>query len=202
MSVIHSSIRLRRRPVIVVAGLAYWILFAFSSGIFVFYSHPLTWLFSDGVGSRPVLFLYANNIHNFLEYSGIYWFPDEHLGVSILLLPTLVSIAMTVLFCVILGDILLLHSLQGKKAVLTTAIVPAVVTTGICCSLPPMYLLIVLLSQEAAFWFFLVMSEFSYPLDIFLIGLMVYIHHSVKMNLQDYKLSGNTRTKNSNNDLF
>jgi len=182
MPIIRPSPRFWKRLVLLSAGFVYWVLFAFSSGILTFYSQPATWLFTYGVGSRPVLFLYTNNIHNFLDYSGIYWFPDEHVGVSLLLLPTLVSIVMAVLFYVILGDLLLLHSLRRKKAVLTIATFPSVVTTGACCSVPFMYLLIVLLSQQAATWFYLIMSAFSYPLDLFLIVLMVYVHHSVKMS--------------------
>jgi len=166
-------------PIMLVSGIVYWLIFAFSSGILQYYNNPLIWLFTEGVGSKPVLVFYTVNVHDFLLYSGLYWFPNEHFGISLLILPTFVACLLAVVFGFIVADVMTVYSLKRKRAVLTFTLLPSIATTGACCSVPFMFILVALVSQQAALGLYAILREISYPLDLILAVVLIYIHRSM-----------------------
>ncbi len=117
-----------------VAGwLGYWLLYAFSGGMFFYYSSDITPLLQTSQVPNPYFL-------NFGFYnSGMVWYPNGHLQVNLLYGPFIFSLILSTLFS--LNLVLTLFSMRfahfsrraGPAGFL--ALIPALFSGG-CCSVP------------------------------------------------------------------
>ena len=88
---------LKYKIVALVSALAYWLLYAYSSGMFqYYYSIDITpYLKEDGLPNPQ--FFSPSNLAS-LYYSGVIWYPTPHLELVFFLGQTFFSIRLSVLF--------------------------------------------------------------------------------------------------------
>lgn len=122
-----------------VSALAYWLLYAYSSGMFqYYYSFDITPYLKEDGPPNPKFFSPSNLAG--LYYSGVIWYPTSHLELIFFLGQTFFSILLSVLFS--LSIILLIYSFRfkgfGKKQQDFTGffgMIPAIFSGG-CCAVP------------------------------------------------------------------
>jgi hypothetical protein len=122
------------------ADIAYWLLYAYSSGIFLYYSPDITpYLNRDGLPNPQ--FLPPSNLAGLYD-SGVIWYPTGHLELILFLGPTFFSVLLSILFS--LSIILLIYSLRfgrfSKRASHGSflglfGMIPAIFSGG-CCAVP------------------------------------------------------------------
>jgi len=152
-----------------VGGLAFWLLYAISSGIIRYYS----WNLAKYYNTNPVYFT------NFSSLKGVYdsmiiWFPGDHFVVVLSVGIVLFSILLSLLFS--LSILMISHSLRtglpGRKPGLIgfLGLVPAMLTGG-CCALP-LGIVLSLYVAPAAFLFNLAYDH-SFFTNATITGLML-----------------------------
>ncbi len=120
-----------------VAGVAYWIVYAFSDGMLSYYSFDLTPLLKASQVSNP--FILESRSLTDLYSSGMIWYPTNHLQVNLLYGPTFFSIALSSLFS--LNVVLTVYRIRSRWPVAglglngVAGIVPALFSGG-CCTVP------------------------------------------------------------------
>ncbi|MGC8505742.1 MAG: hypothetical protein ACP5NK_03425 [Thermoplasmata archaeon] len=162
---------------------AYWVIFAMSSGMIQYYTQPQVWLFTKGIGSRPLLIIYTDSLHNFLLLSGIYWFPSEYLGITLQFLPAFLSVALSFMVFLMLLDFNMAKTFKkGLKGALPVSVLtfPAICSTGACCSLPVADIILSFVSESSAIAAFKLLASVSYPLDMGILSVMIYLHLGIK----------------------
>lgn len=165
------------------SAVSYWFLYAFSAGVVFYYSYDLTPLLSQlsaaGV-PNPHYIVYATRGFMGFYYSGVVWFPTNHLQLNLLFGPTLFSILLSVLFG--LNMALLGYSFSSRSKTRTlglnglVGIIPTLFTGG-CCTLPFGTILLSYFFPLAAGPSILSGLEFNYAplMDSFLAGLMLFV---------------------------
>ncbi len=126
------------RVVALASAVAYWFLYAVSSGTLQYYGMDLTALLRTSQVPNPYYFVEWNNFLNFYD-SGMVWYSTGHLQLNLLFGPTFFSILLSVLFA--LNFLLIVYSLRAQGVRKGTGIsglvgmVPALFSGG-CCSVP------------------------------------------------------------------
>jgi len=128
----------KHRLALVAAIVGYWTLYAFSAGMFFYYSFDLTPLLKSAQVPNPYFILESASLTG-LYNSGMIWYPTNHLQVNLLYGPTFFSIILSVLFG--LNMILLVHgfSFREPRSSLglngAVSMIPALFSGG-CCAIP------------------------------------------------------------------
>ncbi|MGC8563104.1 MAG: hypothetical protein ACP5UZ_06720 [Thermoplasmata archaeon] len=161
-------------------GTLYWLLFAASSGMIEYYDHSLSGVLSEGVGHR-ITFIYYGNAHDFLQYSGIYWFPTNHVGITLPILQTILSVFLAVMVPLAVDDIMKIkrNGRIGRAGGLSLggSILSLISTTGGCCSLPIIYYALALVaSSSASFGVTLFFASYSYLIDAAVLIILGVLH--------------------------
>jgi hypothetical protein len=123
---------------LLIAGVAYWILYAFSAGIIFYYSFDLAPLLRESQVSNPYFITESGSLTG-LYNSGMIWYPTNHLQVNLLYGPTFFSIVLSLLFG--LNVLLFVYGIGSKQSVSglglngVAGIVPALFSGG-CCAVP------------------------------------------------------------------
>ena len=162
-------------------GILYWLLFAFSSGMIEYYGSSLAGILGDSVGNGPFFALHFNNARDFLKYSGLYWFPTDHIGLSLPILQFVLSVSLSSMASLTMIDLIKSKKSggrrRGKILSLGGSMIPAVFTTGACCSLPLIYYaLLVVTSVSASFGVTLLFASYSYLLDAIIFTVLLLFH--------------------------
>jgi hypothetical protein len=141
-SIVRHIIRqsVKYKVLALVTGLAYWLLYAYSSGIFQYYSVDITpYLNADGLPNPQ--FLAPGSLAG-LYNSGVIWYPTGHLELILFLGPTFFSFLLSILFSS--SMILLIYSLRFRRFSKRTSqgsffglfgMLPAIFSGG-CCAVP------------------------------------------------------------------
>ena len=170
-------------------GILYWLLFAFSSGMIEYYGTSLAGILGDSVGNGPFLVLYFSNASDFLKYSGLYWFPTDHIALSLPILQFVLSVSLSIMVSLIMIDLIKSKKSggrrKGKILSIGGSVIPAVFTTGACCSLPFIYYaLLVVTSVSTSFGVTLLFASYSYLLDAIIFTVLLLFH------MRNKKLAG------------
>lgn len=162
------------KGIILVSFVAYWILYALSSGMFFYYKVDITPLLKTSPVPNPYFIVSFVNFPS-LYNSGMIWFPNGHLQINLLYGATIFSVLLAALFA--LNMLLLSYSShlgglskrQGTSGLL--GMVPALFSGG-CCSIPFGLLLIGTIAPTAALSTF----AYTYPVltNIFFAVLMLF----------------------------
>lgn len=166
--------------VLIAAGILYWALFAFSSGMIEYYQDSVSAVLSNSLKHAPI-FIYYGNIHFFLIYGGLYWFPTYHVGITFPVMQFTLSVILAVMFSLVLGDMI---KSKGTRIVkknsgmsLGWSLFSLISTTGGCCSLPFIYyILSIVTSTSASFGVTLFFSSYSYVIDMWVIAALIIFH--------------------------
>ncbi len=150
------------KGIILVSFVAYWILYALSSGMFFYYKVDITPLLKTSPVPNPY-FIVSFRSFTGLYNSGMIWFPNGHLQINLLYGPTIFSVLLAGLFG--LNMLLLSYSFhlgglskgQGTSGLL--GMVPALFSGG-CCSVPFGLVLIGTMVPTAA------LSTFAYTYPV------------------------------------
>ena len=177
-----------------IISISYWVIFAFSSGLFEFYSVSLYAVLSEGVGRIPVFALHTGNIYSLMAYSGLYWFPTYHFGISFPIFPFLISVLLTYSVYLLVIDLITIFKLRkkGKKSLLVfiPTVASSLFSTGACCTLPIAYFVLALfLSATTSFAVYLVFAEYSYLMDAIVISFMLWVHRRNQILLSSASIS-------------
>jgi hypothetical protein len=129
----------RKFKVLAVASwLGYWLLYAFSGGMFFYYSTDITPLLKTSQEPNPYFLNYYSSSFGFYN-SGMIWYPNGHLQVNLLYGPTFFSIILSTLFSLnivlTLFSIGFTHVRRAAGPVGVLALIPALFSGG-CCSIP------------------------------------------------------------------
>ncbi len=129
----------RKFKAFAVAGwLGYWLLYAFSGGMFFYYSSDLTPLLKTSPVPNPY---FIKDFSSFvgLYNSGMIWYPNGHLQVNLLYGPFIFSLILSTLFSLnavmMVFSIRFTHLSSGAGPVGVLALIPALFSGG-CCSIP------------------------------------------------------------------
>ncbi len=129
----------RKFKAFAVAGwVGYWLLYAFSGGMFFYYSSDLTPLLKTSPVPNPY---FLKSFSSFLGFynSGMIWYPNGHLQVNLLYGPFIFSIILSTLFSLnivlTVFSIRFTHISRGAGHVGVLALIPALFSGG-CCSVP------------------------------------------------------------------
>ena len=182
----HISLNGKRRILskeslgLISLGALYWLLFAASSGMIEYYGHSLSGVLSKGVGHRITFILYGN-VHDFLQYSGIYWFPTDHVGITLPVLQAMLSVFLAVMVPLVVGDIIKMKRngkiVRANGLTLGGSILSLITTTGGCCSLPFIYYALALVASSSAnFGVTLFFASYSYLIDAILLVILGMLH--------------------------
>ncbi len=122
-----------------VAGwLGYWLLYAFSGGMFFYYSSDITALLKASSVSNPYFLNYFSSFYRFYN-SGMIWYPNGHLQVNLLYGPLIFSLILSTLFSLnvvmMVFSVRFTHIGRGAGPVGILALIPALFSGG-CCSVP------------------------------------------------------------------
>jgi hypothetical protein len=126
------------RLTLLVAGVAYWVVYAFSAGMFFYYSFDLAPLLRASQVSNPYFILESGSLTD-LYSSGMVWYPTNHLQVNLLYGPTFFSIVLSSLFG--LNVLLFVYGVRSRGPVSGLGLngfagmVPALFSGG-CCAVP------------------------------------------------------------------
>jgi hypothetical protein len=126
------------RLALLVAGVAYWVVYAFSAGMLFYYSFDLAPLLKASQVSNPYIILESRSLTD-LYNSGMIWYPTNHLQVNLLYGPTFFSIVLSLLFG--LNVLLSVYGVSLKQSVSglglngVAGMVPALFSGG-CCAVP------------------------------------------------------------------
>ncbi len=129
--------RWRYKTLLLTSAAAYWILYAFSSGMIFYYSTDVTPLLRGSGVPNP----YFVNFHTFRDsyFSGMIWYPNGHVQLNLLYGPTFFSVVLSVLYS--LSMPLLIYGFANVKLDRSSGlksffgIVPALFSGG-CCAVP------------------------------------------------------------------
>lgn len=171
-----------------IISISYWIIFAFSSGMFEYYPVSLYDVLEIGVGTNPVFVLHTGDIYSIMEYSGLYWYPTYHFGITFPIFPFLISVLLTFAVYFLAMDLITIFKLRVKSKktflILAPTVASSVFSTGACCSLPIAYFILALfLSATTSFAVYLIFAEYSYLMDAIVISLMLLVHRRNKILL-------------------
>lgn len=165
---------------LILLGAVYWLIFAASSGMIEYYDHSLSGVLSKGVWHR-ITFIYYGNAHDFLQYSGIYWFPTNHIGITLPILQTILSVFLAVMVPLVVYDIMKIkrYGRIGRASGLSLggSIISLISTTGGCCSLPIIYYALALVaSSSTSFGVTLFFASYSYLIDAAMLIILGVLH--------------------------
>lgn len=135
---------IKYKMVALASALAYWLLYAYSSGMFFYYTFDvLPYVKEDGL-SNPQFYPPGNLAG--LYYAGMIWYPTSHLQLNFFLGQTFFSILLAVLFS--LSILLLSYSFRFKGMNKKQqgfagffGVIPALFSGG-CCAVPVATLLL------------------------------------------------------------
>jgi hypothetical protein len=126
------------RLTLLVAGVAYWTVYAFSAGMLFYYSFDLVPLLKASQVSNPYFILESGSLTD-LYNSGMVWYPTNHLQVNLLYGPTFFSIVLSSLFglnvLLFVFGIHLRQSVSGLGLNGFAGMIPALFSGG-CCAAP------------------------------------------------------------------
>lgn len=137
LAVLRHVLSFRRcRVAGLLAGIVYWFVFAFSSGILFYYQEDISLLVRNSSLPNPLFYLDLSNFMNFY-YSGIIWYPSGHLEIILDFGPALFSIVLSLLFSFNFAAIVYCIKFVRKREGLSGLIglIPAFFSGG-CCSIP------------------------------------------------------------------
>jgi hypothetical protein len=122
-----------------VSAIAYWLLYAYSAGMFFYYSFDVTQYIREEGIPNPSFGLDLSSLSGFYN-SGLVWYPTGHLALILFMGPMIFSIVLSVLFALSIVLIAYNIRLQGRirksgGLVGFLGIIPAIFTGG-CCSVP------------------------------------------------------------------
>lgn len=125
----------------------YWLVFAFSSGILVYYWEDVSSLVKASNIPNPLFYLNFSNLESFY-YSGIVWYPSGHLEIVLAFGPLIFSVILSLLFSLNIGTIVysfkFVRRSTGKRSTGFSSLlglIPALFSAG-CCSVPVGFLII------------------------------------------------------------
>ncbi len=135
MGMLREILRLPKYKFVLLTSAAiYWLLYAISSGMLMYYALDLAQLLRTSQVPNPYYFVEWGSFLN-LYYSGIVWFPTGHLQLNLLFGPTFFSILLSGLFS--LNILLVVNNLRIKRMGMSglVGMIPALFSGG-CCSVP------------------------------------------------------------------
>jgi hypothetical protein len=139
-SLLRMILGSRKFKALAVAGwLGYWLLYAFSIGMFFYYSSDITSLLKTSpVLPNPYFLKDFSSFFGFYN-SGMIWYPNGHLQVNLLYGPLIFSVVLSTLFSLnivlTVFSIRFTHLSRGSGSVGVLALIPALFSGG-CCSVP------------------------------------------------------------------
>lgn len=189
--------------ILVASAVAYWVLYSFSAGVIFYYSFDLAPLLKSAGVPNHYYVIYTTGGLMGVYYSGMVWFPTNHLQLNLLFGPTFFSVLLSLLFglnMVLLGYSLSVKAksarginglvgvapagLNGLVGILNSfvGIIPALFSGG-CCALPLGTIILSSLFPLSPGPSALSRLEFNYAplIDSLLAGLMLFVLvHSAK----------------------
>lgn len=165
---------------LIIIGALYWFFFSLSSGMIQYYRYSLGDVLSKTIGNKPV-FIYSHNISYFLMYGGIYWFPTNHIGITLPLMQFILSIFFAMMVSLVVGDSIKIKRTNVSKREngisVGGSLISMITTTGGCCSLPFVYyFLSFVTTASTSFEVTLFFASHSYSIDAFIILILVALH--------------------------
>jgi len=128
----------KNRLVLFAAGIGYWVLYAFSAGMFFYYSFDLAPLLKASPVPNPYFVLESRSLTD-LYNSGMIWYPTNHLQVNLLLGPSFFSIILSILFGLNMLLLVFGFRFRGPRSSVglngAFSMIPALFSGG-CCAVP------------------------------------------------------------------
>jgi hypothetical protein len=120
------------------SGLAYWIVFAFSSGIFFYYPFDVFSIVGSSLIPNPLFYFNFSDFKSFY-YSGIIWYPNGHFEIVLAIGPFVFSLILSILFSLNIVTIVygfkFFRMRRGSGLSGLLGLIPALFSSG-CCSIP------------------------------------------------------------------
>ena len=132
---------LKYKVVALLSAIAYWLLYAYSTGMYFYYPFDVT-QYLTATGTTNPYFVPPVSLADLpaIYDSGVVWFPTSHLQLNLFLGPTFFSILLSILFSI--SILLMVYSfgfkgVNGKRQGLAGffGVIPAIFSGG-CCSVP------------------------------------------------------------------